>query len=296
MFLLLIIGIFTLTFILLKRNFRYWEREGIPFDKPHWLFGSLETLIKRKHNFGTAIYDIYTRHKEPFLGIYILFRPAILIRDVSICKDILTTNFPSFHDRGVYVDLKNDPFSANLFSSKGQYWRSLRTKLTPSFSSGRLKAMFPTLIESVNNLVEYISENIPEETGHIFEMKDLMSRYGIDLTASSILGVENNSFKNPQNDFRMVGLFFNSKSLLRTIQIAAGFLYPDIEKFMRFFGFRDKVREFMTKIVKETVEFRETNNFVRKDLMQMLIQLRNSGTINSDENHWKVQTVAGMEN
>lgn len=156
--------------------------------------------------------------------------------------------------------------------------------------------MFPTLIESVKNLVEYISENIPEETGHIFEMKDLMSRYGIDLTASSILGVENNSFKNPQNDFRMVGLFFNSKSLLRTIQIAAGFLYPDIEKFMRFFGFRDKVREFMTKIVKETVEFRETNNFVRKDLMQMLIQLRNSGTINSDENHWKVQTVAGMEN
>lgn len=294
MFLLLLIGITTLVLFLLRRNFKYWENEGIPFDKPSMLFGSLTSLMKRKHNFGTAIYDIYTKHKEPFLGIYILFRPAILVRDAAICKDMLTTSFASFHDRGVYVDLKNDPFSANLFSSKGQYWRSLRTKLTPSFSSGRLKAMFPTLIESVNNLVDHISENIPEGGSTVFEVKDLMSRYGIDLTASSILGVENNSFKNPFNDFRMVGLFFNSKSLLRTVQIAAGFLYPDIEKVMRFFGFRDKVREFMRKIVTETVEFREKNNFVRKDLMQMLIQLRNTGTINPDENHWKVQTVAGL--
>lgn len=289
----LLIGITTLVLFLWRRNFKYWENEGIPFDKPHMLFGSLTSLIKRQHSFGTAIYDIYARHKEPFLGIYILFRPAILVRDAALCKDILSTNFSSFHDRGVYVDLKNDPFSANLFSSKGQYWRSLRTKLTPSFTSGRLKSMFPLLIDSVNKLVEHISENIPDGGSAVFEMKDLLERYGIDLIASTILGVESNSFKDPLNDFRMVKLFFNSKSLLRNVQLAAGFLYPNIEKVMRLLGFRDKVREFMTKIVTETVEFREKNNFVRKDLMQMLIQLRNTGTINPDENHWKVQTVAG---
>lgn len=294
MLILLIIGIVTLVLFLWRRNFKYWENEGIPFDKPHMFFGSLTSLMTRKHNFGNAIYDIYSKHKEPFLGIYVLFRPAILVRDPTICKDMLTTGFASFHDRGVYVDLKKDPFSANLFTSKGQYWRSLRTKLTPSFSSGRLKAMFPTLLESVNNLVDHISENIPEQGGAVLEIKDLLTRYSIDLTASAILGVQTNSFKDPLNDLRKVAMFFNSNSLLTTVQLAAGFLYPDIEKYMRLLGFKNEFREVMTKVVTETVEFREKNQFARKDLMQMLIQLRNTGTINPDENHWKVQTVAGL--
>lgn len=47
------------------------------------------------------------------------------------------------------------------------------------------------------------------------------------------------------------------------------------------------MRNFCLNIVTETVEERERNNFVRKDLMQYLIQLRNNSETN-DADDWKI--------
>lgn len=42
------------------------------------------------------------------------------------------------------------------------------------------------------------------------------------------------------------------------------------------------VQAFMQNIVKETIDHREKNNVKRKDLMQLLIQLKNTGKIDFD--------------
>lgn len=293
MFVQLLIGLVSVLVFYLWKTFKYWENEGIPFEKPNIPFGNLKPLIKKEKSFGMAIYDIYNKSKEPFLGIYLMLRPAILIRDATLCKDVLTQDFGSFHDRGVYVDEENDPFSGNLFSAEGQSWKSLRTKLTPSFTSGKLKAMFPTIMETADKLKNSLMEKLPQGESKVIEIKDLMNSYAMDIIASVIFGIEIDSFKDPDNDFRKAGKLNNSPDFLNNLRGAALFLYPQLEKVFRFFHYPDPVGDFMKKMVKETVEYREKNNIVRKDLMQMLIQLRNSGQINADDDNWKVQTVAG---
>lgn len=52
------------------------------------------------------------------------------------------------------------------------------------------------------------------------------------------------------------------------------------------------VKEFMIGIVRKTIEHRESNKIVRKDFMQCLIQLRNTGKINVDDNLWEAETAA----
>lgn len=293
MFIQLLIAAVSVFVYFLWRTFKHWENEGIAFDKPNIPFGSLKPLIKRERSFGMAIYDIYNKSKEPFLGIYLMLRPAILLRDADLCKDILTKDFASFHDRGVYVDEENDPFSENLFAAEGQSWKSLRAKLTPSFTSGKLKGMYPTIMETADKLKNSLKEKIPEGENKVIEMKDLMNSYAIDIIASVIFGIEIDSFKDPKNDFRTAAYESNNPDFLNNLRGAALFLYPQLEKVFQFFRVTDKAGDFMKKLVRETVEFREKNNFVRKDLMQMLIQLRNSGQINTDDDNWKFQTVAG---
>jgi hypothetical protein len=53
-----------------------------------------------------------------------------------------------------------------------------------------------------------------------------------------------------------------------------------------------EVREFFIHLVTKTIEEREKNDIVRKDLMQYLIQLRNGDTIKSVDNddEWKIQS------
>ncbi|KAL5280802.1 CYP3A4.2 family protein [Megaselia abdita] len=292
MFVLLFVSALSALAIYLWKTFKHWENEGIPFAEPNYLFGNLMPIIKKERSFGMAIFDIYNNSKQPFLGIYLLHRPAILVRDSELCKDILNKDFASFHDRGIYVDEVNDPFSESLFAAEGQSWKTLRTKLTPSFTSGKLKAMYPTIMETAAKLENSLTEKLTKGESKVIEIKELMNSFAIDIVASVIFGVEINSFKNPDNEFRKAGYANNSPDFVNNLRKAALFLYPKLEKVFQFFKYSDKAADFMRRIVRETVEFREKNNYVRKDLMQMLIQLRNSGQINADDENWKFQTVA----
>lgn len=293
MILYLFLLIITLLAYITWKSYTYWEGKGIPCDKPSIPFGSLSSLAKRERSFGMAIYDLYEKYQDPFVGIYLCFRPAILVRDAQLCKDILTSEFASFHDRGVYVDEKNDPFSANLFTCEGQNWKSLRNKLTPSFSSGKLKLMFPIILETSNKMKSYLLSNLPENEKKVFDIKDVNNRFAIDIIASVIFGIEVDSFLDPNNMFRNATLAVTSSNIIGNIRAASAFLCPGVAKMFTLLKIPDPTANFIKKMVKDVVEFREKNNFVRKDLMQMLIQLRNSGSINSDENNWAVDNVPG---
>lgn len=52
------------------------------------------------------------------------------------------------------------------------------------------------------------------------------------------------------------------------------------------------VQQFMIDVVQQQIEHREKNNITRKDMIQFLIQLRNTGTINTDDSVWDVETTA----
>lgn len=50
------------------------------------------------------------------------------------------------------------------------------------------------------------------------------------------------------------------------------------------------VQKFMMDIVQQQIEHREANQVSRKDFIQFLIQLRNTGKINDDDSVWDVET------
>lgn len=67
-------------------------------------------------------------------------------------------------------------------------------------------------------------------------------------------------------------------------------IYPKIQQTLRLKTTSHDVEHYIMEIVKQTIQFREKNNVIRKDLMQLLIQMRNNGTIEQDGN-WETNVI-----
>lgn len=176
MFVFFVIILAVSFFAWMKFHYTQWQRLGIPSDeRPSLIYGSLRKLHRQELPFGLALAEIYHQFQDKFVGIYLLFKPAILVRDAEMTRQIMTSAFDSFHDRGIYVDEEYNPMSANLLTLKGQKWRTLRAKLTPSFSSGKLKAMFETVDDVAQKLADYMSEKVKDGQVQTLEMKDVLT-------------------------------------------------------------------------------------------------------------------------
>lgn len=65
---------------------------------------------------------------------------------------MLVKDFNCFVDRGIYTDESKEPMTGHLFRLTGQRWKNMRNKLSPSFTVGKLRMMFPTILEVAQNM------------------------------------------------------------------------------------------------------------------------------------------------
>lgn len=64
-----------------------------------------------------------------------------MILDMELIKSILIRDFEYFVDRPT-LNIRREAYLNNmLINLKGQQWKNVRTILTPTFSSGKLKYM-----------------------------------------------------------------------------------------------------------------------------------------------------------
>lgn len=151
--LLIVITILTAVFIWSRRTYVYWQRRRVKFVRPHHLLGNLKDVIKMQNSFALQLRDFYFNERfarEPLVGIYLFHQPALLLRDLQAIRQVLVEDFVNFSHRFSKCDRHQDKMGAlNLFFARNPEWRDIRTKMSPVFSTGKLRQMF-SLMEEVN--------------------------------------------------------------------------------------------------------------------------------------------------
>ncbi|XP_062563719.1 probable cytochrome P450 6d5 [Armigeres subalbatus] len=281
-------------FALVKYIFSYWNRRGVQQLTPYFPFGNYADLFLGKNSFSNICEKLYERNKQfRLLGTYFLLRPVLLVNDPQLAKNIMVRDFQHFHDRGLYVDEVNDPLSGNLFSLAGDKWRHLRTKLTPTFTSGRLKGMFQTLVDKGVVLQDYMEKCAQGK--EVVELREILACYNTDNIASVAFGIEIDSINNPNEPFRHIGRKVFESNFLNNMRTMITFMAPKVNRFFKIKSVIDEVERFVLGMVRETLEYREKSGVVRKDMMQLLLQLRNGGSVSGDE-RWDVEKLAKFKN
>lgn len=180
----------------------------------------------------------------------------------------------------IFYNQKDDPLSAQLFSLAGDDWRKLRTKLTPTFTSGKMKLMFSTVVEMAERFRGCLSEIIKEHDE--VEMKELLARFTTDVIGTCAFGLECNSLNDPNAEFRHYGRLLTTKRRHNELFLILMKRYKRIARMLHVKLLPDDVAAFFMKVVHDTVEYREKNNVRRNDFMDLLIDLKNGNQESND--------------
>lgn len=132
----------------LRYNANYFKRKNIPYIKANLLFGNLKDLILSRSDPCALVSEWYNHPNakdEPIVGIHVFQKPGLIIRDPELIKQIMITDFAKFSNRYASLDPKDTMGVNGLFFGKNPNWRIIRNKMTPAFSSVKMKQMYPTM-------------------------------------------------------------------------------------------------------------------------------------------------------
>ncbi|VEN50704.1 unnamed protein product, partial [Callosobruchus maculatus] len=280
-----LVGLAVTFYLYVKWAHSYWKRKGVNYLEPEFLYGNSKKIMKREISFGDRFAEMYTEMKSKgwkFGGTYILIRPSFLPIDLELTKCILQKDFTYFMNHGFYVNEEADPLTGHLFNLENQKWKNIRAKLTPTFTSGKLKMMFQTMAACTESLAEVLREY--EKINDAVDIKEVLARFTTDVIGSVAFGLECNSLKDPNSTFRKYGKKVFEPSFTRRIKMWVMLFTP--RDILKKFGFRSTdadVERFFLGTVKDTIRYREQNNVFRKDFMHLLIQLKNRGEVSEDD-------------
>jgi cytochrome P450 family 6 len=266
----------------LKKKYEYFENLGIPYSKPSMLFGNMTGVGTKKH-FADVMNEIYNENKKKdvICGFFTLITPSVFVYDLDAIKDILIKDFNNFTDRGMYVNEEDDPLSAHLFSIEGEKWRFLRNKLSPVFTSGKIKNMMPIITEKSDNLVNEL-EKIAKSNNNSLDAKLLMNNFTIDVICSTVFGMEANTLKGEHKELAKITKEIFSEEGVSSFRFFILFAFPKLAKFFRMRNFPKHISDFFFDVIGGNMKNREDNNIVRKDFLDMLMQLMNKGSIEGE--------------
>lgn len=281
--LLLVAGlcaILTLVYYYGTRTFDYWSKRGVKHDPPIPFFGTAKRQFLQQISYADIYDEMYWKYpKERFVGYYLTTTPLIILRDPELVKRILVSDFDHFYGRSVHpLDKVPEPLLNNIFSSEGDLWKLLRQRLTPAFTSGKLKAMFPLIVTRAEKLQTLAAE--AAASGSEVDIREVMARYTIDFIGACGFGIDTDSLSDEKSLFLKLGrrIFANTKrdALVAILK----YLMPPLFTSLHFMP--PFVENNTISLVKTIMERRNYKPSGRNDFIDMILELKKKGKLTGE--------------
>ncbi|XP_043643775.1 cytochrome P450 6g1 [Drosophila teissieri] len=289
--LFLVVAALVALYMWFQRNHSYWQRKGIPYVPPTPIIGNTKVVFKMENSFGMHLSEIYNDPRltdEAVVGIYSMNKPGLVIRDIELIKSILIKDFSRFHNRYARCDPHRDPLGYNnLFFVRDAHWKDIRTKLTPVFTSGKVKQMY-TLMQEIGNDLELALKRHGEKSSGKFmtEIKEICAQFSTDSIATIAFGIRANSLENPNAEFRNYGRKLFTFNISRAKDFFVAFFLPKLVSLLRIQFFTPDFSHFLRSTIGHVMKEREQSGLPRNDLIDVLVALRKEAAAEPSKPHY----------
>lgn len=272
---ILLITVCFLLWLYFTKKLNYFKDLGIPY-LPGWpVFGNMGPTILTFKSHKQMIDEIYNVNRNAlYVGLFDLMRPTILLRDPEIIKNITITNFDYFPDHPNTYDKTLDPlWSENMFSLPKEKWREVRSVVSPTFTSSKLKGMFMLLKKCCENCVDYLAKRTNEEN-RMVDTKSLFTRLTGDCMARCVYGLEVDSFNDFDNEFYRISKESTDLEKGLGLKFLLARAAPSLLRLFKMKFVDDYAGNFFKAIIGSTVTLREQKGIKRSDMIQLMMDAR----------------------
>ncbi|XP_043249762.1 cytochrome P450 6k1-like [Colletes gigas] len=262
-------------YMYMTRKFKYWSKRGVMEVPPTPFFGNFSQCFTQRKAAAEFLKDMYSLAKGlPCMGFYIFDKPALLIRDPEFVKQVLVKDFEVFYDRYATSDVSDSIGYANVFQLKNPIWKTIRARLTPIFTTGKLKRMFEQMAFVADDLNNHL-ESLNLKTPKAIDIKELCASFTTDVIGSTAYGVRVNSLQDPKAPFRAAGRQIHALTFYRGMEFLIIYFMPHWSKYVKTKFFGKEFSDFLRSVFWDVVNQRIQSGVKRDDLIDLLIDMKN---------------------
>lgn len=210
------------------------------------------------------------------VGLFDIRSPFFFVRDPELAKLICIKEFDHFTDHLYTVNENIDPLLGNaLISLSGKKWKHMRATLSPAFTGSKMRKMLGFVNKCASSSIKSVKKQIQDPENNVLEMKELFSKFTVDVIASCAFGLDVDTFKHPENDFKVVAdRTMNPNGILMVVKFAFLYFVPKFMKKIDISLLDHHTKNFFRTTVNETMNHREKNGIVRPDMIHLLMQTK----------------------
>lgn len=254
----------------------------MPSLKASYFLGNLDGVGEKIH-MATNLQIVYETFKDnhKYCGFYMLPTPQLVLIDLDLIKNVLIKDFHHFTDRGIYFNEEDDPLSAHLFAIEGEKWKILRHKLSVTFTSGRMRMMYPIIEAYTKEMVDLVEGLSSSPMG--IDIKNVCLRFTADVIGSCGFGVECNALRDESTEMLKMAEFFDIKDPLTRINFFFVNVFTDFSKKLRLKVTPKFITDYFLPMIRQTCEYREKSDLNRNDFLSLLMQIKKYGKLKDEE-------------
>ncbi|XP_051913204.1 cytochrome P450 3A40-like [Hippocampus zosterae] len=261
----------------------FFKKLGVKGPKPLPFIGTFLKYRQGIHYFDMECFQKYGK----VWGLYDGRVPVMAIMDTAMIKTILVKEcysvFTNRRDMGL-----NGPLKDAVSIVEDEDWKRIRSVLSPSFTSGRLKEMYSIMLKHSSTLIKSLQKKV--DSDEVINVKDVFGPYSMDVVTSTAFSVDIDSLNRPTDPFvanikKMTKFDFLNPVLVLIVLFP--FLRPLMEKLDVSFFPADVLTFFYNFLQTIKSDRNKNSSKTRVDFMQLMVDSQTSESGKENANNQK---------
>ncbi|NP_001165994.1 cytochrome P450 336B1 [Nasonia vitripennis] len=286
---LLLVAILALSILywFCTKTFDHWKQQNVPsVPNPRPFFGHFLPVLFIKESLISFVHKIYQQTDASMIGLFLLRKPILLVRDPELVKSIFQTSFNKFHVNGFDLSEKNDPILVKnpFFTADLHLWKTRRARIVNHLSGSKLRQLFVIAEEVCSKMCQFNDRKI-KENGDYFEceLKEFFVKYTGEIVANAAFAIQGQSYEdNPDRlAFAVIARKLLKPSLMNALKQAMLFYFPEVGSALGIGIMEKSTDNYFRENIKLVLKERKRSNVAPKDFLQSAIEANGIDDIDS---------------